>query len=223
MKSKIIITVLLLLAVSGVFAQNAVITELTGTVEVKRADSAAWENASIGQRISIDTTISTSFKSSALISIGDSVIAVRPLTRMTLTEISSREGTETINVSLQAGRVRADIKPPAGVRASTSVQTPIATASVRGTVFEVDTFSLRVMEGSVEFRGNSGIHAVVDSGAYSFVNERTGQAALPIETLFSVLDPALPIASNLNNFFDGAGYSSAHDMSVTTIIEYGNN
>jgi len=65
------------------FAQEAVIKELTGTVELKKAGAAEWENAAKGQSVAVDTVISTSFKSTAIISIGNSLITVRPLTLLT--------------------------------------------------------------------------------------------------------------------------------------------
>ena len=211
---------LLLLAVSGVFAQEAVIKELTGTVEIKQAGSALWETAVLGQTISADTSVSTGFKSYALISIGNSVLTVRPLTRLTLTEISATQGTETINVSLQAGRARADVKPPTGTRSSYTVQSPIATASTRGTVFEVDVFTLRVIEGSIEYKSASGVPVIVDAGGYSYIDERTGRAALPGDTLFAALNPELPIGSSILNSFDGAAVQGRNYFEVTSVIDY---
>jgi hypothetical protein len=200
----IIIAGLLLLAVSGVFAQEAVIRELLGTVELKPAGSPTWERAVQGQGIAESTVISTGFKSHALIGIGDSIINVRPLTRLSLTEIRASQNTETINVNLQAGRVRLDVNPPAGSRASFSIQTPMATASVRGTVFEAGLFELWVAEGSVEYRGSSGSHIVVDAGGYSTVSESTGRVGSTKGVLLDSLSPVQPIAFDSFNSFSGA-------------------
>ena len=211
---------LLLCAVSGVFAQQAVIKELTGTVEIKRASSALWETAAQGQTITGDTTISTGFKSMALIAIGNSVLTVRPLTRLTLAEISATQGTETINVSLQAGRVRADITPPSGAKGIYKVQSPIATASVRGTIFEIDTYTLLVIKGAVEFKGTSGVSVVVDAGRISTVDEKTGRAALPEQTIFTALDPELPIGSSILNPFDAAAAQGIKSIEIVGLIDY---
>ena len=70
--------------------------------------------ARIGDQVSEDTVVSTGFKSTALIEVGSALLAVRPLTRLTLTEISASAGNETLNVNLAAGRVRVDLNPPAG-------------------------------------------------------------------------------------------------------------
>ena len=204
-------------AVSGVFAQQAVIKELSGTVEIKKPGSAVWEKAVQGQIITGDTVVSTGFKSSALISFGNSLLTVRPMTRLTLTEISNIAGTETINTTLQAGRVRVDANPPAGTKGSYNVQSPIATASVRGTVFEITTYTLYVSKGSVEFRGSSGVPVIVDAGGTSAIDERTGRPALPIDTLFAALDPELPIASGVFNSFGAAGQGQS---SLEITVQY---
>ena len=203
MRGKIIIAIMLLFNISTVFAQEAVITELTGTVELKKAGSAAWENAVRGQTILPDTVISTGFKSTALIRIGNSALSVRPLTRLSITELMTRTETETINISLQSGRVKAEVKPPTGGRADFKVQTPPATASVRGTVFEVGVFSLWVIEGSVEYRGTSGAPVIVDIDGYSYVDERSGRVVTPLDTMLNDLALDMPIGSDVFYSYKG--------------------
>ena len=210
---------LLLLMVSGIFAQQAVIKEISGTVELQKAGTTVWVKAVQGQTITGNTTISTGFKSSALITIGNSVLTVRPLTRLTLTEIAAAAGTETINVNIQAGGLRADVTPPAGGRGSYSVQSPIATASVRGTVFEITTHTLSVIKGAVEFRSASGVYVIVEAGGTSAIDERTGRPTLPGGTLLAALDPELPIGSGVINSFDGAA-QRINSFDVVGVIDY---
>ena len=219
----LIIAVLLVAVVLGSFAQEgaleAKIRELSGTVELKQAGSAAWENAVQGQSVAGDTTLSTGFKSSAVIAIGESLVTVRPLTRLSITEISSRMGVETINMSLQTGRVRPDVKPSTGNRTAFAVQTPPATASVRGTIFEVDAYSITVIEGSIEYKGVNGISVFVDSGGNSYVDQRTGRAVYPLETLRSSLAPELPLGFDSFYSFKGAEQRN-NDIEVTGNITY---
>ena len=186
MKRLYIITMLFLLCGAQIFAQNGTIKELMGTVELKRAGQANFVPAKNGDAVAKDTVVSTGFKSSALIAMGSSVITVRPLTRLTLTEIGASQGTETINVGLQTGRVRVDVKPPVGTKASMNVQAPIATASVRGTSFEFDTQFLKVLEGTVAFQGRRGGAMMVGAGYTSEIKE-DGKAADPIETRTDLL------------------------------------
>ena len=221
MRSKIIVAVCLLFVGSGVFAQQAVIRELTGTVELKQAGSAVWEKAVQGQSIAGNTVISTGFKSYAQLNIGNSILNVRPLTRLSLAELSSAAGIETIRVNLQAGRVRANVNPPAGSRSEFSIQTPPATASVRGTTFEVDVFTLSVIEGSVEYTGTSGVPVLVDTGSSSYVDDRTGRAASSMETLFAALNPEQPVGSVQFSSFKGAAtVQRKSNMGVPVVIDY---
>jgi len=152
------------------FCQNGVIRELTGEVELKKAGTTAFVSASAGDAVSSNTIISTGFKSTAIIAIGSSVITVRPLTRLTLAEIQSVENSEKINVKLQAGRVKVEVKPPAGTKTNLNVQSPSATASVRGTIFEMDAKNLNGIEGKVILSGTSGAGVMVTGRNSSTVN-----------------------------------------------------
>ena len=179
-------------AAPAIFAQQAVIRDLAGTVELKKEGSTAWVAASRGQTLSGNTIISTGFKSTALIAVGDSLVTVRPLTRLAISELSRAQNTEKVALNLQTGRVRAEVKAPEGGKTDFTVRSSAATASVRGTVFEFDTYNLTVNEGSVEFAGASGNPVTVDTGGMSFADERTGQAARPEETFIADLKPELP-------------------------------
>ena len=184
-----------LIVIPGIFCQQAFISNLTGTVELKQPGSAVWEIARQGQALAGDTVISTGFKSSALVTLGSSSLTVMPLTRLSLSEILIMQDSEKVDLNLRAGRVRAQVNPPKGGMASFTVHSPVATASVRGTVFEFDTLNLSVSEGSVEFKGISGIPVMIDSGRSGFSDESTGRAASPEETVLAELKPPLPIAS----------------------------
>ena len=196
MKKLSLAIVFFFITIFWISAQTAVITELAGTVEYKHAGEADWKIASRGMSLASDTVISTGFKSSALLQMGSSVITVKPLTRLTLAELSAASGSETINVSLQAGRIRVSVDPPQGVRTSMTVRGPSATASVRGTEFEFDTLNLVVLEGTVEFTGSSSlVPVIVDGGRFSYLDEQSGRGALPEDTALLDLKPELPVGS----------------------------
>jgi len=192
------------LAQTGAFAQNGKIRELSGTVELKNPGSADYVSAKIGETVSQRTVISTGFKSTALIEVGSALLTVRPLTRLTLTEISASSGAETINVHLQAGRVRVDVNPPAGTRASMSVSSPSATASVRGTSFEFDTRNLYVDHGTVNFRGSRGAGILVSAGSSSWIKD-DGKVTHPIEAKNMNLRPPAPMGSDNGGGVLGGG------------------
>ena len=215
---------ILLFAVSGVLAQEtgpeAVIRELNGTVELQRKDSEEWEKAVQGQIIIPDTIISTGFKSNVIISVGESIISVRPLTRLSFREIRNIAGTETISVSLQAGRVQADVTQPSGTQSSFSIQSPSVTASTRGTVFEMSVYELVVLEGTVEYLSGSAAPVLVDAVGYSFVNTKTGRAVPPGAALKAAISPDMPIGNDVFNSFDTGASQSVQNVEVKAKINY---
>jgi hypothetical protein len=201
MKRGLFFLLLLTITVLCVFSQNArritgVIRELTGEVELKRTETSAFVRAKAGDTVAADTVVSTGFKSTAIIQVGSSSITVRPLTRLSLAEIQSVSDTETLNLKIQTGRVRVDVKPPAGTKTNCNVQSPSATASVRGTSFEFDTINLMVNEGGVAFQGNRGMGILIPAGMASSI-DADGKAVDPLAvdiqaTQKSLREPMIP-------------------------------
>jgi hypothetical protein len=195
---QLVIFVLLTLSAGVISAQNAeaVIKEMTGTVELKRSGSADWVAAKEGDRITKDTVVSTGFKSIAVIAAGNSTITVRPLTRLSLAELLTQNETETVNVSLNTGRIRVEVNPPAGGRANFTAQTPSSTASVRGTAFDMNTVNIQVLRGAVNYRAESGTlnrPVIVTAGQQSWIDTVTGSAVHPITAAEAMRTlPALP-------------------------------
>lgn len=187
MRNALLLSILLFTGLC-VYAQNAVVDQITGTVEIKQPGENAFKAAKVGDKLSKETVISTGFKSFAVIKIGGTTLTARPLTNLTLTEIQGLADTETLNVNLQSGRVRVEVKPPAGTRASTTVSGPSTTASVRGTSFEFDVNNIYVNEGSVLFGGNRGQNIYVRAGESSRLSD-SGTATNPKDERISNLMP----------------------------------
>jgi hypothetical protein len=196
---------------------TGVIKELAGTVEIKRAGQGAFVPAKAGDSVAKDTIISTGFRSTALITLGSSLITVKPLTRLTLAEISAQAGKETVDLRLQAGRIRVDVKPPEGLKTDMTVRSSAATASVRGTSFEFDTRSLLVSEGTVVFRGSRGGEQRVSAGSTSRVNENS-KAADPLETGAEALVPPGPAGTDVYGGQDGLPMSAV-DIGISLDFE----
>jgi len=204
----------------GVFAQNGTIRELSGTVELKNPGAENYVSAKIGDTVNQKTVVSTGFKSTALIQVGSTLLTVRPLTRLSLTEINASSGAETLNVNLQAGRVRVDVNPPVGSKAAMSVSSPSATASVRGTSFEFDTRNLYVNHGTVSFRGSRGGGTLVSGGSSSRIKE-DGKAATSFETKNGNLRPSAPVGSdNGGNTPKTSGAASSENGQFTIKLDY---
>jgi len=194
MKNLLFVTIFFLTGLHA-FCQDAFIDQLTGTVEIKQPKEASFKTANKGDKLFKDTVISTSFKSYAIVKIGSTSITVRPLTVLTLAEIQKVEETETLNINLQSGRVRVEVKPPAGTKTIMKVGSPTATASVRGTSFEFDTNNLYVREGTVNFVGNNGQNVLVSAGGASQVDQM-GQASSPRDERNANLMPPRPVGAS---------------------------
>ncbi|GHV96695.1 iron dicitrate transporter FecR [Spirochaetia bacterium] len=192
---KLVALLFVICGAAVLYAQTAprgIIREVNGTVEVKAPGATAWTAAAPGMELEQATAISTGIRSTALIGLGNSVLVVRPLTRLTLEEIQMTAGNEEINLRLQTGRVRANVTPPTGGRTQFSVRSPSATASVRGTAFEFDGYRLKVDEGRVHVTGGDYTGMYVGAGHTIAVNEESGKTASPAETTREELAPALP-------------------------------
>jgi hypothetical protein len=186
------IGILLLMSAVLLGAQTAVVRETSGTVEVKAPGAAEWKAATAGQELERASLISTGFRSTALIRIGNSAVTVRPLTRLSLEEIAANQNGERVTLNLRAGRIRADVRPPAGGRTDFSVRSPTVTASVRGTVFDFDGTRLAVEEGRVHLSGESVTGVYIGAGHSAAADPETGRTATAVEALKEELTPALP-------------------------------
>jgi hypothetical protein len=170
--------------------------EITGTVEIQEPGSAAWTPAAAGMSIGKGTVISTGFKSTALISLENSSLTIRPLTRLTLEEIVQRGNNEEISLYLRSGRVRAEVTPPAGGNTDFRIRSPTATASVRGTAFEYEPPYLTVEDGQVQYTSESGETANVNQGEKSYIDEKENRVVPPFETATALITPILPELSS---------------------------
>jgi hypothetical protein len=140
--------------------------------------------------------VSTGFKSTAVIALGNSVLSVQPLTRLTVEDIRESAGNERVNINLQTGRIRADVKPPVGGKTEFTVKSPSATASVRGTSFEFDGLNLRVEEGRVHVSGGDRSGTYVGVGHSVSTDIETGRTISAVETAREELVPSLPAGVN---------------------------
>ena len=210
------LTVFLTLPVLGSFAQSGIMKKLSGTVELKLPGTQEFVAANTGDRISQDTVISTGFKSSALVEVGSAVITVRPLTCLTLKQIGSSADSENLNMNLRAGRVRVELTPPAGTKASMSVSSPTATASVRGTEFEFDTRSIYVKNGAVAFKGSRGGVTRVNAGSHGRL-DNSNKVYNPVDIIDSGLRPRVPVGSESSwSVINRTGGQSEADLTITT-------
>jgi hypothetical protein len=136
---------------------------------VKTPGSDVWVKAVQGQTIANATQISTGFKSSAVIALGNSTLDIHALTRLSLEEIIATRNNEKVGLNLRAGKVHVDVKPPADTKTDFTIRAPSVTASVRGTSFDMDTQGLWVSDGMVSYTGTGGASVYVARGEHSDV------------------------------------------------------
>lgn len=183
---------LLLLSAALLGAEAARIQQVTGTVEVKAPGAGEWQAAAAGQELDTASLISTGFRSTALVRIGNSTVTVRALTRLSLEELAGTPTGERVTLELRAGRIRAEVQPPVGGTTRFTVRSPTATASVRGTVFEFDGIRLEVSEGRVYLGGERAAGVYVGTGHGAAADPERGRTVPVIETVKAELSPALP-------------------------------
>ena len=120
------------------FATEATVVSVIGKAEVKTENQ--WIPLRKGDKIYTGDVISTGFKSEITFKIDASIVTVKPLSRVSIDEISENKNLTKTQLFLDAGSIKADIKAPEDKRASFKVTCPSATASVRGTAGEFDAF-----------------------------------------------------------------------------------
>src|SRR4030042_1373713 len=125
MKRSMTILFLSLALVSSLSAQlKAVVKEISGKVEIKPAEG-AWRSAKAGVILGQGYSISTGFDSMAVLEIGQSVLRVRPLTRMRLEELVQKEGTVSTGLSPRGGKVKAEVKTATNVPQKFTLRGPV--------------------------------------------------------------------------------------------------
>jgi hypothetical protein len=221
MRKTLVMAVMLTMG-AGLWAQSprALVRNVQGTVEVKAPGAAAWRPAVPGQELEEETLVSTGFRSFALLEIGSSTITVRPLTRLSLREIRSGAA-DRVDIQLTVGRVRAEVKPPAGGSVNFTVRGPSVTASVRGTVFEFDTVNLTVDEGTVAFSGADNTAVYVAAGEASAPDPVSGRTAAPVEIGAARSAPPLAGAETLDAAPSGPMPVSAPPVSPVSPVSVG--
>lgn len=148
---RIIICALVIAVFAGtarLAALDGQVVAVSGKVEFQDAKG-IWKALKAGDAIVAGTMISTGFKSEATVKLGASVLTIRPLTRMTLTQLVEKSDTVDTELYLEVGNVKAEVNSLEGKKNGFSVKSPVATASVRGTVFEVGVGEITVLEGTV--------------------------------------------------------------------------
>jgi len=163
MKRIFVAAIAAVLLVTPLFAQTARVVRLSGKVEVLRPQG-AWAAAVAGEEFPLGTTVSTGYRSQAVLAVGPSEVTVLALTRLTVQELLQTSTGVTTTLSLDTGKVRAEVKSAPGQTADFKLRSPVSTAAVRGTSFTFDGFRLQVITGIVQFFNRLGESQYVSAG-----------------------------------------------------------
>jgi hypothetical protein len=174
-KRFVVMMLLCFLALAGLAAQDssgelrAVVAEIEGKVEYKDG-AESWKALKVGTVINRGTMISTGFKSTATLKLGEDTVLVKPVTRLSLEDLVKTEGGTRTKLFLTVGRVKAEVNPSKREKVDFSIKSATATASVRGTGFETDGTNLLVTHGMVQLENRYGQFRYVGAGEYSKVD-----------------------------------------------------
>ena len=121
-------------AITAASASNIQATVLStkGKTEVMKGTS--WTPLKIGSIIEKGDVIQTGFKSELILKIKNTTVTVSPLSRITIEQLASKGNKDETRLFLDTGSLKSDVKKTEDRRV---VRSPVATASVRGTIFGV--------------------------------------------------------------------------------------
>lgn len=132
MKKLVLTAILAAMAISAVTAIEATVISAKGKVEVQDGD--AWKALAIGDSLKKGSIIQTGFKSELVLKIKESTVSVAPLSRVTIEQLTDKGTKDDTRVFLDTGSLKANVKKVENRRVGFTVKSPVATASVRGTI-----------------------------------------------------------------------------------------
>lgn len=138
---KLILTLLVSAAAFTSFAMQATVVSAKGKAEVQNGTN--WIALKEGDSLSQGSVIQTGFKSEVVLKIKESTVTVAPLSRITLQALLEKEGVnggsgkDETTIFLDTGSLKSNVQKSEDRRVGFTVRSPVATASVRGTEFDM--------------------------------------------------------------------------------------
>jgi len=180
-----IISVMALLAMASVplsAAASASVVQIVGKVSVRSSDAAPWVAATPGMALVKGASVTTGFQSAVVVKIEPtgSVVRLDQFTTVSVASLGQTGDQVDSKLDLKMGTVRAVVKNTPAARSRFEVSTPVATASVRGTIPEISyspSMGARIvyLQGSGTVRSVNGRVQLLARSQSSRVNSR-GQA-----------------------------------------------
>ncbi len=178
MKKGLLIIVGLLSLSIPAFSLSGTVVSVSGKVEIQT--TSGWRALARGETVDEGRVISTGFKSQATIRVAGSNIVVNQLSRLTLEQLTESNSSHDSEVFLNLGSISADVQSSQNKRVNFQVNTPVATASVRGTGFDMGQRNISVGRGLINYSGTKGKAVAVPGGSTSGVSSKRGNSINPI-------------------------------------------
>ena len=132
MKKTFISLTLSLCVLAAASAFDATVVSAKGKAEVLKGGT--WTALAAGNTVSKGDVIQTGFKSEVVLKLKETTVTVSPLTRITMEQLAEKKDKDDSKIFLDTGSLKSDIKKSENRRVGFQVRSPVATASVRGTV-----------------------------------------------------------------------------------------
>ncbi len=213
---KVGITVLLILLgfCIPVFSLTGTVVSVTGKVELQTASG--WTPLEKGDTIESGLIISTGFRSQAVLQVAGSNIVVNQLTRLTLEQLTETNDSHNSEVFLDLGSIQADVQGAENKRVGFVVNTPVATASVRGTNYLISLSALKVNRGLIDYSAENGSTVSVPGGFSS----KIGTSGKPFNPFLNRVNEVLGLVSDND---DNEGLPPSISNASFNAVSNGNN
>ncbi|HPH02901.1 MAG TPA: FecR family protein [Spirochaetota bacterium] len=123
-------------------AATATVVQVQGRVSIRSGASGPWVTARSGMTLPEGASITTGYQSAVTLRIAPtgSVVRLNQFTTVSVASLGQSGNTVNTTLKLKMGTVRAVVRNTVNERSSFVVSTPVATASVRGTIPEISHF-----------------------------------------------------------------------------------
>ncbi len=130
----------LFISITAITTANAAVMQATvlsakGKTEVQKGTG--WVPLKAGSVLNKGDVIQTGFKSELILKIKNTTVTVAPLSRITIEQLAEKGNKDDTRLFLDTGSLKSDVKKTEDRRVGFTVRSPVATASVRGTVIGV--------------------------------------------------------------------------------------